>query len=317
MKKKHLSTAATFVGALIGAGFASGREIALYFSETSILTPILSGVLLGLFCYLFLLIGRITNGNPLLLWGKGKFVANSVIIVSNTVTLCSMTAASEMTFFALFGIHGGGIITGVLALVTVIFGVDKIKLTNFFIVPVIIILILTLLFKTETAPHIGKIVFLPAFSYCTMNIIGGGFLVSTMSADFDKKDCAITAIISGIIMTVLIVAVFIIIQNTISDDMPLMSAATASNLATVGNIAMYLAVFTTMTSCLSVVSKNKPLPSIAVTALAFAVSVLGFRTIVDKFYPVLGVLGGAVSLAYLFLYLYKTKKRRSQASLSL
>ena len=312
MKWKRLSVSATFLGALIGAGFASGREISLYFGKTSLITPLLAGAFLGIFCYLFLLIGSITGGNPLSLWGKGSFFSNAVVKISNAVTLCSMIAASELTVNNLLGINGGGILTGILALITVAFGVEKIKLSNFLIVPVIIALISVLLFKRGEIPDGGKIVFLPAFSYCTMNIIGGGYLVSTMSADFDKKDCAVTAAISGILSAILILAVYFIIQRNLNEDMPLMSAAACCGMKTIGNVVMYLAVFTTMTSSLSIVSDNKLFLSIATVSGAFAVSVLGFRTIVDKCYPVLSVLGGVVSVAYLMLYFIKTRRDNSQ-----
>jgi len=258
---------------------------------------------------MFLRIGSATEGKPLSLWGKGKFFAGSVIKISNAVTLCSMTAASEMTFYSLFGFHGGGIITGILALIVVLFGVDKIKASNFFIVPIIIILIGILLFKESVIPDGGKFVFLPAFSYCTMNIIGGGYLISTMSSDFDKKDCAVTSIICTAVVTVLIMAVYFTIQNYADDDMPLMSAATACNLKILGNITMYLAVFTTMTGSLSIVSDNKTFPAIAATAFSFGVSALGFRKIVDCFYPILGVLGGVVAVAYLIIFIIKNRRQ--------
>ena len=310
MKRKRLSTAAVFLGAFTGAGFASGREIALYFSDCSPVVPFLSGLLLGVFCYFFLLIGAYTQGKPKLLWGKADKFADAVIKISNLVTLCSMTAASETTVYALFSFHGGGIITGILALITVVAGVEKIKLSNVIIVPVIIILIFTLFFKNGELFLIGKITVLPAFSYCTMNIIGGGYLISTMSKGFSKKDCVITASYCGIFITLLIMAVFFAIRSMQNSDMPLMEAAKLSNLALIGNIVMYLAVFTTMTSCLSIVSENKPYAAIIVTSVAFAVSVFGFRTIVDTLYPVLSVLGAMVSTGYVFLYIVNKKRRK-------
>ncbi len=311
MKYKRLSTAAVFLGAFIGAGFASGREIALYFADCSPLVPFLGGLLLAVFCYFFLLIGSYTHGNPKLLWGKASKFADAVIKISNLVTLCSMIAASEITVFTLFSFHGGGVITGILALITVVAGVEKIKLSNFIIVPVIILLIATLFFKNGELFFVGKVTVLPAFSYCTMNIIGGGYLVSTMSKGFSKKDCVITASYSGIFIIILIMAVFFTIRNTQNSDMPLIEAAKLSNLALIGNVVMYLAVFTTITSCLSIVSENKPYAVAIVTSLSFVVSVLGFRTIVDKLYPVLSILGAMVSTGYVFLFVMKKRRKIS------
>lgn len=298
------------MGAFTGAGFASGREISLYFADCSPVVPFLSGLLMGVFCYFFLLIGAYTQGKPELLWGKADKFADAVIKISNLVTLCSMTAASETTVYALFSFHGGGIITGLLSLITVVAGVKKIKLSNVIIVPVIIILISTLFFKNGELFFFGKLTFLSAFSYCTMNVIGGGYLVATMSKGFSKKDCIITASYCGIFSTILIMAVFFAIRNTQSYDMPLMEAAKLSNLALVGNIVMYLAVFTTMTSSLSVASGNKLYAAIIVTSVSFVVSVFGFRMLVDTLYPMLSVLGAMVSTGYVFLYIIHKKRRK-------
>lgn len=47
--KEGLKCAAVFIGTVIGAGFATGQEVLLYFGRSSIAVPIFSGILLGLF----------------------------------------------------------------------------------------------------------------------------------------------------------------------------------------------------------------------------------------------------------------------------
>lgn len=308
MKYKKIAVAATFVGALIGAGFASGREISLYFGHTSVFTPLIAGVFLAFFCYLFLEAGRITGGKPALLWKKGDKPAEAVIRLCNAVTFCAMIAGSEEVVFSLFGFHGGGIITGILALAVVALGAEKLKFSNFLIVPVIVVLIGVLFIGEHSSPAFEKLSVVPAFTYCTMNIIGGGYLVSGFSADFTKKDCAGTALLCGVILTALLLAVFFTVQNYLDEAMPLIAAAEKQGLAKVGNAVMYLAIFTTLTGSLSIAGKNSLIASGLLTALSFCVSLLGFRKIVDRCYPIIGIAGGAISLVYLFLYLRKRKK---------
>lgn len=115
MKVYRFTATATFIGALIGAGFASGREIALYFANTSIITPLLAGVFLGYFCYFFLELGRIYKGDISQFLGKGSKVFDIIVRLCCLITTCAMIAASEEVVFNLFHFCGGGIITGILA----------------------------------------------------------------------------------------------------------------------------------------------------------------------------------------------------------
>ncbi len=303
MRYKKITSAATFIGALIGAGFASGREISLYFGHTSVFTPICAGLFLGAFCYLFLLIGSVTYGKPDTLLKKIGKPTDWVIRLCNTVTFFAMIAGSEEVVFSLFHFHGGSVITGFISLAIVLCGVEKIKLSNLIIVPIIIIMIVILFIKERSVPATEKISVLPAFTYCSMNIIGGGYLVSTFSGNFTKKDCLQTAVICGAVLTALLLAVFFTIQNHLDDVMPLISAAEDCGLGKIGNIIMYLAIFTTVTSELSIASKNNKILACVLTCAAFVVSIFGFRTLVDKCYPVIGVIGSGITVIYLFLYI--------------
>ena len=313
---KRLAVAATFVGAIVGAGFASGREIALYFAETSILTPLLSGVLLGVFCYLFSEIGRVTGGNAALLSPRLSKPLRFVIRGENAVTYCAMIAGGEEILYGLFNIHGGGIFSGILALFLVLWGADKIKWSNLFIVPAIIVMVFVLFFTNSTFPTGRKISALSAFSYCAMNVMGGGYLISTYSGDFSKKDSVLTSILSGVIITALLVAVYCVVCVEPDAVMPLLAAAEETGLSVVANIVAYLAIFTTLTGSLSIASGNKPTVAALLTAGALVVATFGFRSLVDKAYPVLGAIGGAVSLTYAFLYArYRYQKSRSKTAI--
>ncbi|HRR89743.1 MAG TPA: hypothetical protein P5161_03095, partial [Eubacteriales bacterium] len=61
--KKSIKLAFLFIGTVIGAGFATGREIALYFKNISPLAAAFSGLALGFLCTLFIIIGNI-NKSP-------------------------------------------------------------------------------------------------------------------------------------------------------------------------------------------------------------------------------------------------------------
>ncbi len=306
--KRSISLSLTFVGSIIGAGFASGREISLYFGDCSIFVPLISGALITSLCYLFLSIGSVTDGNPLLLWGKAKPIAYFVVLFSNLITIFAMIAGGESAILALFGIHGGGVITGIIALVIVLFGVEKMKLSNVIIVPIIVVLVLYLLLRNGRYVTLTSFDVIPAFGYSTMNILGCGYLMATLSGKTTKRERIVTSIISGVVTTLLIVAVYFIIQNTKYADMPLMTTAKNLGLEKIGYTVLYLSILTTITGSLSVAGNNKPIPMVVIISLSFCVAVIGFRTIVDKFYPVASMLGVGVAMVYVVLFL--NKKRR-------
>lgn len=310
MRSRVFSVAFSFVGAVVGAGFASGREISLYFAHTSVFTPLLSGLILTGFFYVFLSIGRTTGGNIGLLGGKAAKIMPYLIRICSYVTMIAMIAGSEEIIFALFHIHGGSVISGVLALIVVLLGVEKIKISNLFIVPAIMIMIAMVFARQKEAVPLERLSVVPAFSYATLNVIGAGYFAAGMSGDFSEKECVITAIIGGISITVLILAVFFSIQNDLDEAMPLLEAAKRADLAFVGNVVAYLAIFSTLTGCLSVASDNKPYLAVVITSLSFIVAVFGFRNVVDKAYPLIGAAGGVMSVAYLILFLVHLARRK-------
>jgi uncharacterized membrane protein YkvI len=307
MSNKIIGLSATFTGALIGAGFASGREIALYFSHTSPFTPLLAGACLGLLCYFFLELGRIYNGDFFVLFGKTKPVFLITIRLCCFITTCAMIAGGENVIYNLLGIHGGGIITGIIALITLYLGMEKLKFINSLIMPAVIVLIMILLFCDNMAIEFEKLSIIPAFTYATMNIICGGYFVSTLSSNTTKKENMWTGIISGIILGTLLFSIYLIIQNNTDEAMPLMSTATEYNLKVVGNIIMYLAIYTTITSSLSVTSNNNIKNAIATIAFSFIISLFGFKKIVDTTYPIIGLIGAIMVFIIIFLFI---KKRR-------
>lgn len=310
MRIKRTATACTFIGALIGAGFASGREISLFFARTSIFTPILSGIILGFLCYFFLRMGAITKGKiNLFLSGKGGF-SDAAVRLCNAVTYCAMAAGSEEVLYSLFSFRGGGIITGLLTILVVAKGIERVKFSNFVIVPIIVLIVAVIFFKSPSEVPSGKPSVFPAVSYAAMNIIDSGYLVAELSSDFSEKDCAITASICGIVLSTLLVMVFMVIQNNLSAAMPLMETATSLDLRVPGSLVMYLAIFTTMTGNLAIFSKGDIRLSLLLASAAFAVGIFGFKQIVDKTYPVLGIAGCALTAVYLYGYFRYAKTRR-------
>ena len=63
MWKNSFRLTFTFVGTMVGAGFASGREVAAFFGETSLFGVVLAGLLTGALSFVFMELGRLSKGD--------------------------------------------------------------------------------------------------------------------------------------------------------------------------------------------------------------------------------------------------------------
>ena len=91
--KKTLKTAFLYIGTLIGAGFSSGREIALFFKNLAPYNVALSAVVMSLFALLFLTAGRLK------LLPQGKLVGVGIFF-SASVSLVAMLAGGFRIYIA-------------------------------------------------------------------------------------------------------------------------------------------------------------------------------------------------------------------------
>ncbi len=308
--KKVFGASFTFVGTVIGAGFATGQEINLFFGNCSVFSVLLAGILLGGFCYLFLKAGMLTKGKVLFYFGKFSPIIGGIVVIANLAVFCTTLAGSERVFYNLFGIRCGSIITAVLTLIIVIFGLKQIKIVNTLIVPVIIALVLVIFFRDKSPISTdGKFSVAQPFCYASMNVITGGFVVSEISSDFTEKQCVLSGLLTGLCLTATLLAIYFPVKN-VSEEMPLIVKATLLDLKVVGNVVLYLAMLTTLIGTLQATAKNSVYKKILFSALGLLVSSVGFAELIDKMYPVLGAIGGAVCIAFVIVYFAGNRSSR-------
>lgn len=307
-----LKIALTFIGTLIGAGFASGQEIALYFGDTAVISPLLAGVFCGTLAFLFCEIGRITRGEILEnVFPETQRIWKYGIAVCNFFVLSAMVAGAEFVLLTTFGYAGGGLLTGLVALGVVLSGSRGIKAVNALVVPAIVGIIITVFALRPSANLDGRITLAAPALYSTMNILTGGFLIARLSKENSRKDNFFISAVCALILSALLVILYFIVKSTPSGEMPVLIAANAVKLGKVGGILIYLAIFTTAIGSFSVISEGNVKLSLAALAGAYLVSLAGFSTIVEISYPVVGVLGAAFTAAVI-IYLFKTIKSRKR-----
>lgn len=296
MKSRNIPLCATFVGTIIGAGFASGREISLYFGHTSLLAPIISGIVLTFLCFVFMELGRFNEGNILRIFGKFEPLIKLFLYISAFISLLAMVSGGGEVILNLTRLRHGDIFTAVIVLVTIILGVDKIKLCNTIFVPLIIVMIILITALNGRFSPFERTGLISSVTYSGMNIIMGGYFLSRLSVNCSRKDNLKVSVISGAVITALLLCIYCSIQNTLDDSMPLISAAKKVNIGVVGNLIMYLAVYTTAVSDLYVISLDNKKTAIIITAVILPLATLPFSSIVDFTYPILGVIGSVISL---------------------
>ena len=144
--KKALKITFLYIGTAIGAGFSSGKEIALFFGDCSPLNVAVSSVFMSLLCALFLIAGKHS------VMPKNRLMG-FCIFLSAGISLCSMLAGGEYVLRSLSGIPMLGLIMAVAGGIIVVSGIEKIKLLNSVVVPLIILSIFIIFLKLDPQNH--------------------------------------------------------------------------------------------------------------------------------------------------------------------
>lgn len=142
--------ASTYVGTIIGAGYASGQEILQFFNaffEKGLISIVVSTILFIVAAYVPMMVGKRLNSgdyNQVISIGKtnlAKVFSDIVITFTLFSTLTIMIAASGTTFMQSFGfpLIVGGIIMCVLLMVSLFAGLDGIVKALSAVVPVMIV----------------------------------------------------------------------------------------------------------------------------------------------------------------------------------
>ena len=310
--KKALTFSFSFVGTVIGAGFATGREILLFFGDCSLLSVIFSGFFLGLFCFIILRLSS-SFGSIFRSFGFLEKPIRVFIVLANFCVLCATISGAESVLSQVFSIRGGGVLTAFLCLSVVLLGLRGVHSINLVAVPVILLLVFVVFFKSDTSflPLTGKISIVKPFNYAAMNLVSGGFLLGASSRSPTKKESVLCALVSGITLTVMLVLIRLSVQG-VSAEMPFLAKADSLGLTFIGYLVLYLAMVTTVIGTTTVCSCGKKPVAVFFIFAAIIISTFGFQTIVDAAYPILGAVGGAITVCSLVIYLLSLSPKFSR-----
>ncbi len=336
--KNSLSIAFVYIGLVIGAGFASGREIFEYFNLAS--RTDFTGIIfasLGFAAVAFITMSltkrySVTNFDALLSRVSGK-LALPVKIFMHAFMFCGffiMLSASGVLFESSAGLPPkfGIFLLAVLCFAVFVFDLRGIVAVNSVLVPLMIagmlyLCITSILFDAKpvsTLYNIRRNFLVSAVCYVSYNTITAGAVLVPLAANAQRRDLIRSSVLAGCVLGGLIFLVWsalnIYYDAIFSSEMPLLSLAAAQGELSrwVYTAVLFMALCTTAISQgFGILSKFR-LEKTVDRALAAAILCLGaipfagfgFSDLVSRLYSAFGFLG----LGWTAMLIYKYVKRK-------
>ena len=329
----------SIIGTLIGAGFASGQEMYLFFYRfglNGILGLVLCSMLISIVIYkTFLIIHtrEIYNYEDFLreifhsekLSNISNIIVNAFLLITFYIMISGFGAYFEQQFEISAII--GAIILATISFVVLIKDIDGVKRVNSIVVPVLIVVILIIGFLSlkniySRSGEIWQVNLEDKFSfdwilqsivYCSYNmILVIPILVNLGKYANNKEQIAFVSVLSGTIVFVLALSIFLLLTSMNVDysriQMPAVYAIDSnfSQFSGVYGIVILLSIFSTAISIgisylKNITKSKKSYPQIvAIMCISGAlISNFGFSNLVKLLFPIFGYLGG-VQIYYIF-----------------
>ncbi len=302
---KVLKVSFLYIGAVIGAGFASGREIALFFGNCSPINVAVSSIFMSLLCALFLLGGKY-HSIP-----KNK-LTNFIILICSLISTCTMIAGGEFMLTTLTNIPVFlGLIMTLLSGVVVVLGIDKIKIANAILVPMIVISIALIFSRISHENFSSTFSISKPILYSCLDILIAGVVISKEGKNLnDKQIVGVATITCAFMGAMLYMLQSIVLQDTNESLMPVFAISNNVGLNIACGILIVSAIFTTLVSALKTASdclsktfdetnvlqklsstNFKAFPVFFILTIAYPISFIGFDNLVDYCYPFLSFAG--------------------------
>lgn len=338
-----------YIGAIMGAGFASGREIWQFFGVFGNHGYV--GILIiGL---LFLAIGLMTSKiaatlktndmGKIIVPGENEkligFVGYFMALILFTV-LISMSAAAGSLFNQQFGINRvlGGLLITVLVIATVIGGFDRVSGVFKFVMPVLMAVVVgtCIIVIFSDLPDTGSTEeifispltpnwFISALLYMSYNVLALIPIAATASLNAKSEKhgllgTGLGSLFLGGLAFILQYTLFTDSGLSSSMDMPMLafSAKLSPVVNAVYTCIMLFAIYAAATSNFyGFTTKIKPCKhrEIIITVVAgagFVFGLMGFKNVISFMFPVEGMLGLIIIAVLTVNFFYVTKKKRKK-----
>jgi len=354
MKKSNIgfiSVAFMYVGTLMGAGFASGREVWQFlgvFGKNGYLGLAIAAFMFVTIGFMTSRLARIMDTNDVgkvIVPGDNNFIKEIVayfLSIALFLGIIVMSAAGGALFYQQFGLSRvlGGAIVVILVSVSVIGGFERILSIFRFVMPIlmgaVIVVCLVVIINNAGAPHaVGTFKpsplapnwWLAALLFFSFNAIGLIPIVATASIHAKNEKHAYSgAALGGLLISVLVLLILITLltdmEFTAGKDMPML--AFSEQLSPVVNMvyvgAMSCAIYVSATSTFygftikMITGSHRKLKIIVMAWIGFALGLIGFTRIVEYVFPFEGFFDVAIIIMLIINFFKTTRKTKGGIS---
>lgn len=301
------------LGAIVGVGFASGKEIYVFFYEFdgASLIGLLSFCLL--YIYLFLVIQHINHKLKIngydkfnaIIFGKFCKITNAVLLINFLITSGGMIAGADYLFETFFnvGYRIPTIVLSVLTFLLLLGGIKKIKIMSNFIVPIMLIVIVINSIKNITPQNVnleitvqnGVMAVYYGLLFGVNNFVAAMPMLFETKLKSKGKMMVILTICFIVLLNILVFA-----SNHFTTDMPMFELSSKVGLSFyyIYFITLVMALFSALVICSYnaniIISKNKKsvFTILLIIISNMIISNLGYNFIVKYLYVVSGIISG-------------------------
>ncbi len=337
--------ASTFIGTLVGAGFASGQEVLLFFSAygwEGLWGVALATFLFFFFSYSILLLGNklhATSHVDIVRFTNGKLLGTAIDFIITIFlfgALAAMIAGAGAIFDEQLQLPAlwGTILMAVLTLLTVLTGTKGVVKAISYVVPFLLLSVLFIsIYSFATNPITNEEINMAAalegaapnwgissINYVSYNIVIGIAVLAPMGARaVNKQQLFKGALAGGLGLGIGVLAIYFTVLTNMTyaanTEIPMISIASTLGTGVQIGFAVLLfgAVYTTAVGCLygfiQRTSNIKKVPQIWIitgsVAITLALGQLGFSTMVKYLYPAVGYGGMLFFIGILYVWVWK------------
>ncbi|MBO4473154.1 MAG: hypothetical protein J5765_05025 [Clostridia bacterium] len=296
---RGVRAAALFVGSVVGAGFATGQEISLFFGGDGVWSLVVASLFMAVCAFAFLDMGarRVAMKEGL------RLATDSAVALSSFAVYAAMIAAAEEVLFRLTGMAWLSVPLALAVSFVAGKSVSWVSALNFVAVPLMAAVIVWVGARCS-APIGGAIHPLRALAYGGMNLLFSGALMIGEGERLSLGERITAAVTAGVVIFVMLLFMRRAVASAGGGEMPFLEAASRDGLGTFASLALLLAIVTTMAGCafllisrLTALTRDRTLSASLTTLAGFLTSLVGFAPLVAYAYPVVSLLGVAATLA--------------------
>lgn len=191
---------------------------------------------------------------------KGKIVHLGIFFAAS-VSLCAMLAGGDYIMQSMTGIPLAlGLAMTILGGVVVVLGIEKIRLLNSVVVPLIVLCIALVFFKLPTPSHSLAFSLSKPILYSGLDVLLGGVIISEEGENLSYKEIfASCLMICAFLFGMLYMLQTVVLSDTNGSLMPTLAVSERLRLKFTCGVLIAGAIFTTLVSSLKIVSDRTSL----------------------------------------------------------